>query len=184
MVLQIRIVICLFLLLLVSCVKDVDFDQVDNIRLTPVFEGSFVYFDIEANQFVENGQEMISAGDLVKMDAVSESFSVNNLVRADFHFQFTNTISRNFEITLNFLDKNQEVLRALSYDIPASSGADVEVKDTVIFSGDSIGQLTSTVLLGMEIVLVDGTPGLTETSEGSVSMNSFVTIYLQVEDDK
>lgn len=178
------LILCMFLSSVGSCVKDVDFDQINDIQLTPVFEGSLVFFDLEANKFVEEGSEVSSITDFTRLDALSSSFSVNNLVRADLHFEFVNTIGRSFTLTINLLDGEQQVLRTLQYDIPASSGSQVEIDDTVVFTGANLQQITNLLIMEVEVMLNNGLPQLAETSEGMLAMNSSATLYLEIADEE
>jgi hypothetical protein len=43
--------------LLFSCSSNLDFDQVNDFKLEPVFIANLTYFEIPANQFIENGME-------------------------------------------------------------------------------------------------------------------------------
>ena len=54
-----RPLVVLFLsLLVVACVKDTDFDQAEDIALTPVVELDLIYFDIDAGEFYDEINEI------------------------------------------------------------------------------------------------------------------------------
>ena len=45
--------------LIFSCTSDLDFDQIDDLKLKPVLVANLIYFDIPANAFTKNGIEQI-----------------------------------------------------------------------------------------------------------------------------
>ena len=48
-----------------SCSSDLDFDQINDLKLEPVFVANMASFDIKANQFVIGGVEQPLVGDLM-----------------------------------------------------------------------------------------------------------------------
>ena len=85
-----------------SCSSDLDFNQVNDLKLEPVVVANLASFDVQANQFVVGGVEQPVSGDLMNFDVFKQSFFDQNLNRADFFFEINNTINRGFNINLYF----------------------------------------------------------------------------------
>ncbi|TSE11079.1 hypothetical protein [Aquimarina algiphila] len=119
-------IICL-IACMTSCVKDVDFDQAEDVVLTPVFEVDFVYSRFDTDRFIDPGIDPsiivpeVIVRDTLNYDLLSTDFIVDNLERVELTFEFRNTIERDFEFTLGFLDDNN-VLIGPSYTITANAG--------------------------------------------------------------
>ncbi len=96
----------------ISCVKDVDFDQTEDVVLTPVFEIDFVYSRFNTDRFVNPEIDPsivvpeVFVNDTLDYDLLGTDFIVDNLERIELTFEFRNTIERDFEFTLGFLDDN------------------------------------------------------------------------------
>ncbi|WP_159025619.1 hypothetical protein [Aquimarina sp. Aq78] len=118
--------ICI-LMPLISCVKDVDFDQAEDVVLTPVYEVDFVYSRFDTSQFIDSNinpaivvPEVI-VNDTLSYDLLGTDFVVDNLERVELTFEFRNTIERNFEFDFGFLNDSDQRIGPL-YSMTANSG--------------------------------------------------------------
>ncbi|WP_103071013.1 hypothetical protein [Aquimarina sediminis] len=111
----------------ISCVKDVDFDQVEDIALTPVYEVDFVYSKFDTNEFIDPDLDPaisipeVIISDTLNYDLLGTDFVVDNLERVELTFEFKNTIQRDFEFDFGFLDENNQRIGPL-YSMIAESG--------------------------------------------------------------
>ena len=73
---------CLIVILTItSCVEDVDFEQAENLTLTPVVASSVVYTDVAASRFSDNGTELQVVRDsIANIEIFTEQFVIDNLV--------------------------------------------------------------------------------------------------------
>ncbi|PKV52672.1 hypothetical protein ATE84_4792 [Aquimarina sp. MAR_2010_214] len=119
-------IICI-LMPLISCVKDVDFDQVEDVVLTPVYEIDFVYSRFDTSKFVDSNIDPtivipeVLVNDTFNYDLLGTDFVVDNLERVELTFKFTNTIKRDFNFDFGFLNDNGERIGPL-YSMMANSG--------------------------------------------------------------
>ncbi|WP_438425213.1 hypothetical protein [Aquimarina macrocephali] len=118
--------ICI-LMPLISCVKDVDFDQTEDVVLTPVYEVDFVYSRFDTNQFIDSNinpaivvPEVI-VNDTLSYDLLGTDFVVDNLGRVELTFEFRNTIERDFDFDFGFLNDSDQRIGPL-YSMTANSG--------------------------------------------------------------
>ena len=68
----------LFVSVCISCTKEVDFNQVNDLKLTPVFESSLVYINEPASKFLVGGTETSVLLDSVNIDFFNDQFIVDN----------------------------------------------------------------------------------------------------------
>ncbi|WP_152538567.1 hypothetical protein [Aquimarina macrocephali] len=118
--------ICI-LMPLISCVKDIDFDQAEDVVLTPVYEVDFVYSRFDTNQFIDSNinpaivvPEVI-VNDTLSYDLLGTDFVVDNLGRVELTFEFRNTIERDFDFDFGFLNDSDQRIGPL-YSMTANSG--------------------------------------------------------------
>lgn len=163
-----------------SCSSDLDFDQVNDLKLEPVLVANLATFDVPANQFVVNGMEQTVAGDLLDFNVFRNSFLNESLTRADFFFEIDNTINRAYRINLYLLDANNSPLYTIPFDVPAYAGTQNLVTKTEIFENSKLDLLKKTEKIAFVITMFPG-PLLTENSLGSLKLRSSATIYFVVE---
>ncbi|WP_152538338.1 hypothetical protein [Aquimarina megaterium] len=126
---KVYVLLCTICILmpLISCVKDVDFDQAENVVLTPVYEVDFVYSRFDTSQFIDSNIDPVIVipevivNDTLDYDLLGTDFVVDNLERVELTFEFTNTIERDFEFDLGFLNDNNQPIGPL-YSMTANSG--------------------------------------------------------------
>ncbi|WP_418263540.1 hypothetical protein [Flavobacterium faecale] len=163
-----------------SCSSELDFDQVNEFKINPIIVANLTYFDVPAHEFVTNGVETNAAFAALNFDAFRDSFFRDNLVRADLFFEITNTINRAYVIDLVMLNKADQIVYAINFNVPASSGAPQVVTKTELFQGAKLDLLKQTDKMGFRLVMPPGTP-LTENSPGSLKLRSSATVYMEIE---
>jgi len=101
----------LLLLGVMSCVKDVDFDQTDDVKLEPVYELDFVYARITTPKFTNP-----NTGSFVQVlrDTLQDDFFSGDvggkLLKAELFVSLENSIPVGFDAELKFLDGNNVVI--------------------------------------------------------------------------
>lgn len=169
--------LCVFSL---SCSSDLDFNQVNDLKLEPVVVSNLASFDVQASQFVVGGVEQTVSGDLMNLDVFKQSFFNQYLNRADFFFEFTNTINRGFRIDLILLDANNNPLYTILFDVPAYAAGQAPFTKTEIFQNAKLGVLKNTSKIAFVVRLMPG-PALSSSSLGSLKLRSSATVYFVVE---
>ena len=102
---------------LTSCIKDVDFDQAEDIVLTPVLTSSILFTEVEASRFSEDGMELEIVRDSVaNIEIFTDEFVKDNLVKAELFFEVTNSINRTFNLQIEFVNDADELQHTLSFD--------------------------------------------------------------------
>jgi hypothetical protein len=172
--------IIILTLLSFSCSSDLDFNQVNDLKLEPVLIANLSYFDIPAKDFVDNVVEQNISYDVQNFNFFREKFFRDNLKRADFDFEIINTINRAYSLDLNFSDPNDQTVYTIRFDVPASTGTPVIVTKTEIFENATLDLLKTTTRIEFVLIMGPG-PALSEDSLGSLKLRSSATVYLLLE---
>lgn len=171
--------IVLLVLLSFSCSSNLDFNQVNDFKLEPVFIANLSAFEIPANQFVVNGMEQNITFDAKEFDIFRDSFFRKNLTRTDFFFEIDNTINRSYTIDVLLLDENDQPLYNIHFDVPAYSGTQNKVTQTEIFEGANLDLLKIAKRMAFIVKMGVG-PALNANSPGSLKLRSSATAYLVI----
>ena len=83
-----------------SCASDLDFNQVNFVKLEPVFVSNLASFEIPAKDFVTSGVEQNVIYAVPTVDIFNDSFFRNNLVKAGLDFEINNTINRAYTLEI------------------------------------------------------------------------------------
>jgi hypothetical protein len=163
-----------------SCSSDLDFDQVNDLKLEPVFVANLAYFNVPATQFINDGSMQV-AFDMSEFNAFKDKFFRDNLVKAEIDFEVDNTIIRAFRLDILLLDANDEILETDSYQVPAYSGTSNIIKfPTEVFENQRLDLLKKTAKLGFVVTMAPGPP-LDQSSTGSLKLRSGATGYMEIE---
>lgn len=169
----------------ISCVKDVDFNQAEGIVLTPALESSLLFFDEPAPSFInENGSEVVFVSDSVVIEVFNDEFLRDNLKKAVFLFEATNTINRAYEAKVDFLNDEDELQYTLSFEIPyAVNNQEILVEEEEVFEGDNLEALKVTNKLALMLTMLPSTDGssLNEDSLGALRFRSKGTFFFNID---
>ena len=168
------------ILLFVSCFDGTDFDQTNEVVLTPEIELDLIYFNLEASNFYDyaNNTEVLVVEDTTDLDFLGGS-DINDIIKgADFYFEFTNTIARGFNVSFDFLN-NDNVSKYLM-QTTVSPGS--ENNPVVSYFVQSLDALQIKELTKANKVLVTVTiPSSSQDLSGVLNLQSKTTYYLQIE---
>lgn len=163
-----------------SCSSDLDFNQVNDLVIKPVYVANLSYFDAPAKDFVTNGVEHTLGFDAEKFDIFRDTFFRNHLDKAEFFFEINNTINRAYTLDLVLIDANDAVLYTTHLTVPAYNGTENKVTYTEVFENAKLNLLKNTKTLGFLFTMAPG-PALTENSTGNLTLKSSATVYMIVQ---
>ncbi|MEL1255322.1 hypothetical protein AAEO57_16145 [Flavobacterium sp. DGU38] len=163
-----------------SCSSDLDFDQIDNLKLEPVVVANLTYFNIQAKEFVDNGNENSIAFDAQDFNPFRNSLMREDLIKAEFNFEITNTINRAYKIDLVLIDAQNNTIETLSFNVPAYSGSTTVLNFTEVFENQRLVNLKRLQKIGFVITMAAGPP-LTENSPGNLKLRSAGTLNFDIE---
>jgi hypothetical protein len=164
--------------LFMACVKDTDFNQTDDILITPTVALDFLFFNLNSESFSNIGAANLVVTDTTFFELLNEDFTVDNLIKADFYFKNTNSFPIQLITQYQFLDENNE----LHYEIiiPINSGS---LSNPVITEHVEIieeGSIVNLTLADKVVVNVIASSPL-DNIAGFLNLQSNTTYYLRLE---
>ncbi len=169
---KVHVLVCsaLLALLYVSCVKDVDFDQAEDVVLTPVYEIDFIYSRIDTGEFIDLDLDpsivipSVTESDTLNYDLFGTDFVIDHLERVELSFEFSNTIQRDFTVILGFLNEAEQRIGP-TYTLVANAGngegaEPVITTDTIILDSATINILSPTQKIVTAITVENLNSGL------------------------
>jgi hypothetical protein len=101
-----KISLVLGLFLLISCYESLDFKQLNEFLVKPVFTLALNYFSIVPSQFISsNGTQQISITDVTEIKGLQDVYITNDIVRLEFNAEIKNELDRGVTINVDFLDR-------------------------------------------------------------------------------
>jgi hypothetical protein len=162
-----------------ACVKDTNFDQADNIVLTPIVELDLLYFDLPAITFFDTATSIpvLTVRDTTDLPFLNDAEIRNNLKRAVFSFKVGNSIQREFQVDFEFLDDQNQVTSTIQ--IPVAQGTvsnPVITEYTENFEGQELINLTGAGKVAVSVTIASSNANL----DGSIKLQSKTTYYLEL----
>ncbi|MFD2543553.1 hypothetical protein ACFSSB_14570 [Lacinutrix gracilariae] len=171
-------------LCLTACVSDIDFSQSESFAISPIIDASVIYFDTPASSFVNGITEQSIVRDSVNVDVFADAFTVDNLTKAIFLFEVTNTINRSFQAQVDLLDQANVLQHSFSFSVAASlNQEEILAEHLEIFENQSLQAFKQTTKLVITLTLMPSNDGsiLTEESPGNLKFRSKATFYLNLD---
>ncbi|PJJ06954.1 hypothetical protein CLU83_0076 [Flavobacterium sp. 1] len=162
-----------------SCSSDLDFDQVNDLNVQPVFVSNLAYINIDAQDFISNGTETPIFSYTSDVDFLSKSFVKENLVKTELYFRIKNTINRSYAFNVTFLNKNGTPIYNIKMDIPAYNGSEVIVEKTETFTATNVSILENTAKMVFSVRMFAGPP-ITAATPGRIEFSSGITAYFDI----
>jgi hypothetical protein len=161
-----------------SCSSDLDFDQVNDVKLKPVLVANLANFDVKSSQFIINGSEQELPGVASDFNLFRSSYFRDSLKKAELFFEINNTINRAYEIDLIMLNQNDLVVHIIPLDVSAYTTGTTNIKTkTEVFENAMLEVLKSTTKIEFKIKMQSG-PAI---NGGSLKLRSGATVYLELE---
>lgn len=172
--------IAVLLLFSFSCASDLDFDQVNDLKLKPVVVANLAYFNVEARDFVSSGSEQPILIEQTTSDIFNDSFFRRRIEKVELLFELENTINRAYIVDLLFLDSNDQIIHNTNLNIAASLGLVIKTSKPEAFEGADLDILKKTTKIVFSLRILAG-PQLSPNSLGSLKFRSAATAYIVVE---
>lgn len=179
--LQHNALLFLVCLLFTSCVKDVDFEEAEEITITPIIEANLVFFDIEATRFydVETDMPILSVSDVTELPFLDDTGTQENLLEAEFTFLFANSIEREFVVDFEFLDDDGVI--QYNTQTTVNQGFSGDVRETEFIHSVVVPE-TLNLTMANRLRIVVTIPSSDATLQGNLVMQSKATFYFEIKD--
>ncbi len=166
---------CLFF---TACVQDTNFDQAEDIALTPIVELDLIYFDLHADRFFDTitSNPIFTVRDTTEIRFLDDGSLQESLKRAEFYFKFANSISRNFQVDFQFLSEfNDTTYVAGTFVEQGTLASPVITEFTEDVEGEDILKLTQANKVVVSVTI----PSSDENLEGTLNLKSKTTYFLE-----
>lgn len=161
-----------------ACIKDTNFDQAEDIALTPVVELDLIYFNLRADQFYDtiNSNQILTVRDTTDIKFLDDSSLQESLKRAEFYFKFTNSIPRSFQVDFQFLSELNDTTYVAQTSVNQGlPNAPVITEFVENVEGDAILQITKANKVVVSVTI----PSSDENLEGTLNLKSKTTYFLE-----
>lgn len=160
-----------FSFVFVSCFKDVDFGQAENIKLSPDLEVDLLYYTLNENDFLDSQTNSYSPiiRDTVRLEFLNDDYIQDGLMYAEFRFRHENKFPYQIRSNIRFLDNSGQEQFNVNYDISPGSVASPAIKDTVhVMQGAEIIKVRNSIQMALEIEVL----GAGKELEGELDFSS------------
>ena len=167
------------MLFFTACVKDTDFDQADDIVITPVVELDFIYFNLDNSDYFNpiTGEQRLTVSDTTNLNFLDGTFVQEDLKRAEFLYIFENSAAIEFVTEFKFLSESNELKYEFAIPIPAGSlTAPLLFEHIENIENEGIIELTQ----ARKVVVNVTVPTSIENIEGALNLQSKTTYFLEI----
>lgn len=169
----------LLLLLFTSCIKDTDFNQTDDITITPIIELDFIHFILNSTDYFdeETGNQRLIVTDTTQLKFLDDDFAREDIKKVEFYFKFNNSISREFITEFQFLKPDNTLKYQVNIPIQAGSvNAPILTEHFETIENDDIRDLTKAEKVVINVII----PSSIENVEGNLELQSKATYFLEI----
>ena len=108
--------------MLSSCTEELDFDQIDDLSITPTLASGIFYLESDEETINSYGGFGTFYSQTVNFDAFNEAYVAERLLEGVIIYEISNTTSKRVDISIDFLDESGALLDSESFTIEADSG--------------------------------------------------------------
>ncbi len=176
----VKLLFCGFIvsILFVSCVKDTNFDNADEIALTPIIESNFIYFNLSGSDFYDsqNNIPKLILRDTTEIRFLDDSGFRDALKNAEFYFKYSNSIPKQFDVTYRFLSEVNDTTFTFNNTVAAGNLQNAVVTEqTRNIEGEEIISLTNS----NKVVVIVTIPSADANLSGILNLQSKGTFFLE-----
>jgi len=173
---------CLGLIfLMISCVKDLDFDQGKGFEFKPMYTATLMYFNLDQTSFVFQNTEVLEVSDTIAFTLLNDKTMQNQLEKVELLFQVANQFNREFKIELDFLDNKDVSVQHIEPLEISNNVEDHEQRFTIAIANNP--QFLTAAKLKVSIQLKPSSDGsiIDVTNEKTLSFKSGADFYLKIQ---
>jgi len=117
----------------VSCVERQDFDQYQELDITPTVPASLLYYE-DSETALNNAPIGVPFSEDYNFDAFNEDFIADRVIEGSITYQVVNTTSKSLDIMVTYLDENGWHLDYVDLSVDPASGAPVVLDSSVVYN--------------------------------------------------
>lgn len=106
---------------LVSCTEEQNFDQIEDLSLTPTLSTGIFYLESDEASINQAGPFNSFYFQEVNFDAFNEEYVSERLLEGTILYELENTTSKQLRVTIDFLSEDGQVLDTEVFNVPANT---------------------------------------------------------------
>ena len=167
------------LILIISCVKDIDLDQIDDIEIFTDHNVSLIHFDLGVSSFLDElNNEVLAYTDTTRLPIFAGPYSQNYLIQADFEYVLSNSFNRDITLQFELLDINKNSL--YNFDPIVIPQGSVEIPVTQSVFENEILAVLMTDRVVVKFILSQGNNPLDSVQNYIFSLKSALILHYKV----
>lgn len=168
-----KLLLISFFLLFTSCVKEVDFNQSDDLSIQPKYVASIVHFTINQDKFIDDlGNELVKISENFSTPLNTSSVANENITKAEIQFKTSNTFNRTIIVVLKLYDA---VGNATFTFNPITLNPNTSNKiQTQIIQGFDLKNFSRSNMASIEVLLLPSSDG----SVIDVNIQKFINVQV------
>ena len=171
------------LALFLSCVDDTDFDQAENILATPVLESSLIFSNLSSSNFINDDTqlEVTELIDTTRLEYINSDFFVDQLLKTNLTFRFTNGLDRGFNVSFEFVTDDNELRYQAQVEVPPGQPDNlVLVESNFLIEEPELSTFEEATKLIYRITLPPTTSPIDIDTPGILKLESKATFYFEL----
>lgn len=165
----------------ISCVSDVDFDQTQDVVLSPTVDASLIFFTLDTSDFenVDTQETTIIVRDTTRLEFLNDDFIRENLLEVTLDFRVDNTFGQSLINRASFLNEAGQEQFVVAFEISSSPDGSVQRTEfTQVLSEEDIQAISNSIQLANDVILTtNGAP-----INGELSLQSKAVYTLEFSD--
>ncbi|WP_034894094.1 hypothetical protein [Gillisia sp. Hel_I_29] len=144
----------------ISCVKDVDLDQTDEISLQPKMQVDLLIFDVDEVDFIDPETTALRTviKDTVRLEFLDDSYIQDDLDKVEFSFKYSNAFPQDFNTTIYLLSENDRTQRKIDLTVKGGSSTSPEITEIIDFVDTAeIDMIKRSIKMVVEVAVVPNT---------------------------
>lgn len=167
-------------ILFISCTKEIDLNQINDLEINPITTLSLFYFDATASEFITTNSNTLSQTDFVQIDVFNDPFLNDNLIKAELEFETVNSINRAYEVQVDFFNNTNQLQHTLTFlTIASPNNQDIATRHIEVFEADTLENLKQTSALVFTLTMLPGQT-VNATTPGNINLKSKATLFLNI----
>jgi len=169
------------LLSIISCSSELDFDQADDIVLSPRIDADLVFFSLGTDTFIDVSipDTTIVVRDTTRLEFLDDSFIRDNIREIEFTFQVDNSFLQSFSNRSIFLNENGVPQYMLEFTVaPSPDGSSIRTTIVEQVNEIELEAILNSIQVANEIQL--NTNG--QFIDGVISLQSKALYALEISD--
>ena len=144
-----RVWISLFIIFLFSsCISDIDFDQLDEVVITPAVDIDLVYFTVSEDTFsdVNAGDPSFTLSETTRLEFLNDDVVRENLKEIEIQYRVANSYRQSVIATSIFKNLQGDVMYEIQFPVDASvDGSEVVTQFTAVIPEEDIIAISNSI---------------------------------------